>query len=247
VSRPRTERGRPIKTPTVLKRRSIRLKGYDYAQPGAYFVTICVRDRACLLGEVVDGDVVFSHIGEIAHETWADVPGHFPNVSIDTFVVMPNHVHGIISIDDDPCRGGVTPPLHDELHIVRPTVTPPLREEPHIARPTATPPLHEELHIVRPTVTPPLHEELHIARPTATPSLREEPHIVRPTLGQIVAYYKYRGTKRINALQGTPGIPFWQRGYYEHVIRDDAELERVREYILYNPLNWATDEDHPNR
>jgi hypothetical protein len=130
---------------------------------------------------------------------------------------------------------------------VRPTVTPPLGEEPHIARPTATPPLHEELHVVRPTVTPPLGEEPHIARPTATPSLREEPHIVRPTLGQIVAYYKYRGTKRINALQGTPGIPFWQRGYYEHVIRDDAELERVREYILYNPLNWATDEDHPNR
>jgi putative transposase len=85
-------------------------------------VTIWVWDWECVLGEVVDRRVVLSEAGETARDGWADIPPHFPNVSIDTFVVMPNHVHGSVCIEDDPCRGGVTPPLHEEPHIVRPTL-----------------------------------------------------------------------------------------------------------------------------
>src|SRR5713226_4540892 len=78
--------------------RSIRLEGYDYTQAGAYFVTIVTRDRACLFGDVVDADMRLNRYGEIARTDWQAIPKHFPDVALDIFLVMPNHVHGIISI-----------------------------------------------------------------------------------------------------------------------------------------------------
>jgi REP element-mobilizing transposase RayT len=168
----------------VRGRRSIRLKGYDYSQPGAYFVTLCVRKGECTLGDVSNGEVVLSDLGQIAHGFWARVPTHFPNVSIDTFVVMPNHVHAIVVIHDpDRGEGGG-----------RDAVTSPLR---------------------------------------------------RPTLGQIVAYYKYQTTKQINQIRDTPGMPFWQRNYYEHIVRNDRALTAIRIYIAQNPHRWELDRDHP--
>jgi REP element-mobilizing transposase RayT len=79
-------------------RRSIRLKGYDYSQAGAYFVTVCTQDRACLFGDVVDGAMRLNEVGQIVGACWRMIPGHFPNTELDGFVVMPNHVHGIIVI-----------------------------------------------------------------------------------------------------------------------------------------------------
>jgi hypothetical protein len=85
--------------------------------------------------------VVLSEGGRIGHHGWAGVRGRLPNVCADTFMVMRNHVHRIIPIDDDPCGRG-HPALREEPHIVRPSgVTPPLRQEPHIVGPTVTPPL----------------------------------------------------------------------------------------------------------
>ncbi len=83
-------------------RRSIRLKGYDYTQPGAYFVTICTHNREPLFGRVVDGEMVLNAFGEIVWACWGEIPDHFPHVELDAFVVMPNHVHGIIWIVDHP-------------------------------------------------------------------------------------------------------------------------------------------------
>jgi REP element-mobilizing transposase RayT len=83
-------------------RRSIRLKGYDYASPGAYFVTICVRGGECLLGEVVDGEMQLNERGRVVGYYWGRMPRHFPHVELDAWVVMPNHVHGIIVITDRP-------------------------------------------------------------------------------------------------------------------------------------------------
>jgi hypothetical protein len=109
--------------PEKHHRRSIHLKGYDYAQPGAYFVTVCVRERECVLGNTVNGKMVLSDFGQVAHDFWAQVPAHFPNASIDTFVVMPNHVHVVIIINDpngtDPvaasaCRGAVSVPAPED-------------------------------------------------------------------------------------------------------------------------------------
>ncbi len=82
--------------PSRHHRRSIRLRGYDYALPGAYFVTICAQGRACLFGEVVGGEMRLSQGGLMIWDVWEGLPGHYPGVALDAFVVMPNHVHGII-------------------------------------------------------------------------------------------------------------------------------------------------------
>lgn len=79
-------------------RRSIRLKGYDYTQAGAYFVTLVTHRRLCLFGEVVKEEMKLNVCGEIARVCWREIPAHFPNVILDTFVIMPNHLHGIILI-----------------------------------------------------------------------------------------------------------------------------------------------------
>jgi len=79
-------------------RRSIRLQGYDYSGEGLYFVTICVQDMKCLFGKVVDGEVILNDAGKIAKQCWLDIPTHFPHVTIHEFIIMPNHIHGILEI-----------------------------------------------------------------------------------------------------------------------------------------------------
>jgi len=73
----------------------------------------------------------------------------------------------------------------------------------------------------------------------------ETPPLRCPTLGQIIAYFKYQSTKRINALRDNPGCPVWQRNYYEHVIRNEDDLANIRQYIADNPLKWDLDENNP--
>jgi hypothetical protein len=91
--------------PSRHHRRSIRLRGYDYSQAGAYFVTICAQGRECLFGEVVDGEMRLNALGEIVHWTWGDLPNHVARIVLDEFVVMPNHIHGIIMIGDQSVVG----------------------------------------------------------------------------------------------------------------------------------------------
>jgi putative transposase len=88
-------------------RRSIRLKGYDYTEVGAYFVTICTQNRECLFGDIVDGEMRLGEAGRIVVDTWAALPQRFPSVEIDESVVMPNHFHGIIliAVEGAACRG----------------------------------------------------------------------------------------------------------------------------------------------
>lgn len=84
--------------PEQHHRRSIRLKGYDYSQEGAYFITICTYNRECLLADVHNGIVRLSRIGEIARQFWLEIPDHFDNIELDEFIIMPNHLHGILNI-----------------------------------------------------------------------------------------------------------------------------------------------------
>ena len=189
-------------------RRSIRLPGYDYASPGAYFVTVCVRGGKCLLGEVVDGAMRLNEFGQIAHDFWMQVPLHFLGVSIDAFTIMPNHLHAIIVIQvpsvvvGDAGEGEGTSPLQD--------------------RPDGA-------GVGRGGVAPPTAHS----------------RIAKPTLGQIVAYYKHQTTKRINQCRDMPGVAFWQRNYWEHIIRNERSLNRIHEYIENNPARWAEDQLHP--
>ncbi|MBN1659994.1 MAG: transposase [Anaerolineae bacterium] len=166
---------------TKHRRRSIRLPGYDYTQPGAYFVTINTCGHELLFGEVADSEVKLNAYGEIAWEEWFRGGELRANVELDAFVVMPNHVHGVIVI----------------THAVGAT------------------------RRVAPTERP------------AGPSVG--------SIGAIIAQYKSIVTKRINALRQTPGVPVWQRNYYEHVIRNEDSLQRVREYVANNPARWEED------
>jgi putative transposase len=172
--------------PAKHHHRSLRLKDYDYAQAGAYFVTIVTRDRACLFGDVVDADMRLNRYGEIARTDWQAIPKHFPDVALDIFLVMPNHVHGIISIN-----GGAR-------------------------------------HAV----------------PLPSPFER----FGKPVSGSIptiVRSFKSIVTKDINELRHTPGASIWQRNYFEHVIRDEESLNRIRQYILDNPARWEFDRENP--
>jgi putative transposase len=183
--------------PEKHHRRSIRLKGHDYSQPGAYFVTICTRDQACLFGHVVNGEMRLNDAGEIAQRCWEEIPRHFPLVELDAFVVMPNHVHGIIVIQG---RGEASVPLHVSKE-----------------------------------------------RPGSDASpLRQRPNGTQPgSLSAIVQNFKSISTRKMNAARSTPGTPVWQRGFYEHVVRDEEELRAIREYVLGNPARWDEDENNP--
>lgn len=86
--------------PAIQDRRSIRLERYDYSSAGAYFVTICTQNRECLFGEVVDGAMQLNDAGKVAEQCWQEIPSHFPHAELDEFVIMPNHVHGILVIGE---------------------------------------------------------------------------------------------------------------------------------------------------
>jgi putative transposase len=167
-------------------RQPLRLRDYDYSQPGAYFVTTCARSGLPLFGVVDGSDVRLTAQGQIVAETWRALPEHFPSVQLDESVTMPNHFHGVVLIEN---VGGAGEP-----------------------------------------------------RPYSGKTLQRSPN-----LGAVVGYFKYESTKRINHVGGTPGTPVWQRGYYEHVVRDEASLQRVRQYILANPQRWSLDCENPAR
>jgi REP-associated tyrosine transposase len=188
--------------PDKHHRRSVRLNGYDYAQPGAYFITVCTRDHACLFGHVVNGEMHLNDAGEIAQRCWEDIPRHFPHAALDTMVIMPNHVHGIIAITDTPhsCKGEASVPPDTS------------------GDPSGT---------------------------HASP-LRQRPIGTQPgSLSAVVQNFKSISTRKINAARGAPGTPVWQRNYYEHIVRNEAELTAIRDYIMANPLRWDDDENNP--
>jgi putative transposase len=178
----------------VHRRKQIRLKEYDYSQPGVYYVTMCTKDRVHFFGEVVDGRMNENDLAAIAQSCWNELPEQYPIVQLDQFVIMPNHVHGIIILMDD--MVGATSRRPDMGADSR------LR------------------NIGRSTVG---------SRHDST--LQRETN----TLGDIVGSFKSAVTRRINELSGTPGARVWQRGYYDHIIRDDKSLNRIRNYIATNP------------
>ncbi len=184
--------------PDKHHRRSIRLKGQDYAEPGTYFVTVCTHERACLFGHVVNGEMHLNDAGEIARRCWEDIPHHFPLVELDVFVIMPNHVHGIIVIR---CKGEASDFDGSSNTQIRVADASPLRPRPNGTEPGSLP--------------------------------------------AIVQNFKSVSTRKINVARGAPGSPVWLRNYYEHIVRNEAELMAIRDYIVGNPSRWDDDEHNP--
>jgi len=201
-------------------RRSIRLKGYDYRQAGAYFVTLVTQNRACLFGEVVDGEMRLNEYGQIAWEEWfrsAEIRREI-RLYPDEFVVMPNHIHGIVWIAE-PHVGATGPsPL------------------PNHSSPNQPSPL--------PNHSSP-NQSSSLPNGLLLPSSRPRGP-ARRSLSSFIGGYKSAVTKRINEHRGAPGAPVWQRNYYEHIIRNEDDFEAIRHYILTNPLHWHQDHENPH-
>jgi putative transposase len=195
----------PENTPSghLHHRRSIRLQGYDYAQAGAYYVTIVTQGRELLFGEVADGEMRLNEYGRIVRHAWFDLPRHYSHLELGTFCIMPNHAHGIIILYEDG-RGGSL-----------------LGKEP------------SQTQAVAGKVFPAINQETR-------PDGRK-----RHPLSEIVRAFKSFSAKRINVLRKTPGIPVWQRNYYEHIIRNEAEHNRIHLYIQSNPAAWMNDHENP--
>ncbi len=176
-------------------RRSIRLKDFNYAQPGAYFITICTKNRENLLGSIKEGQMIKNDIGLAIQTAWEDLPKRFPETALDAFMVMPNHIHGIIIVGAQ----FIAPDLMSS----------------HFSQPMTN----------------------------ATPTITKGVINHAPTLGKIIRTFKAVSSYLIRQ-KHYPGFG-WQRNYYEHVIRDDKSLNRVREYIVANPLRWELDRENP--
>ena len=203
-------------------RRSIRLKGYDYSQAGAYFVTICAQGRQCLFGAIVDGVMRPNDAGRMVERWWLELNHKYPTVETDEHSVMPNHFHGVILIYGQPDAPG----------------------QPHE---WGQPDAPGQPHRVAPTAADDDVGAALRGRPVpATP-----PAIVTaPTLGDIMDWFKTMTTNEyIRGVKTLGWPPFdrrvWQRNYYEHIIRSEAELDRIRAYIANNPLKWALDMENP--
>ena len=164
-----------------------RLRGYDYSQPGFYFVTICTRDKECLFGVVEQESMNLNAFGEIVRECWKGIPQHCAGIENEVFVVMPNHVHGIIVITE---------------------------------------------------------RTLTADRNGRSGS---KPDPTRHSLSEIVRGFKTYSARAINERRRSQGIPVWQRGFYEHVIRDDREYRRIGEYITHNAAKWEMDVMNPRQ
>jgi putative transposase len=165
--------------PNNHRRRSIRLKGYDYTQPGAYFITICAHQRAQIFGEIVDGEMRLNRWGEIARTEWFKTAALRPNVEMheEEFVVMPNHVHGIIWLVENVGALRRNAPFENEISSKQKA------------------------------------------------EQRSAPTVKAGSLGVIIRAYKSAVTYAINKLENSRGAVVWQRNYYEHVIRNEGELE----------------------
>jgi REP-associated tyrosine transposase len=212
-------------------RRSMRLKGYDYAQAGAYFVTICTYDRACLFGDIVDGTMQLNDAGQMVQEGWPAIAGQYSGIAIDAFVVMPNHIHGIIMIAAPGTTGPTTTPVGAQFMAPNPV--------PHSTTYSGPP---DPPGMVD-TITTPVGAQFIAPNPVPHSNMMGAMNRA-PTVGEIVRAYKARVTVTINQRRGTRGVPVWQRNFYDHIIRDDEALDRIRQYIVDNPAQWAHDPEN---
>jgi len=161
-----------------MERKLNRLKDYDYSQAGAYFVTICTYDKICYFGDIENEIMQLNEYGEIAANAWKEILNHYNDIGLDEFIIMPNHVHGIIFLFDN------------DLVTEQCSVT-----------------------------TGPINKFRY------------------GKLSKIVKSFKEAVTKQIrNAFNDTNFG--WQRSFYDHIIRDEKGLDKIREYVHYNPLKW---------
>ncbi|MGQ9490353.1 MAG: transposase, partial [Anaerolineae bacterium] len=250
-----TKRGGTLMPPYPSRghRRSIRLPGYDYTQPGAYFVTFCTYQAEELFGQVVNGVMVLNAYGEIAQREWLASAAIRREIALDAFVIMPNHGHAVVWILPDDAQGGMpfgrTPSGRTPFGWT-PFGWTPFGRTPFGRTPFGRTPSAPTVDLTgrtpsgwtpfgrtpsAPTVDP--TGRTPSGRTPSAPTVQRSPK----SLGALMAGYKSAVTRQINILRNTPGLPVWQRNYYEHIIRTERALNAIRQYILDNPARWHLD------
>ncbi len=188
-----------------FRRQSLRMRGYDYTQKGAYFVTICIKNRECLLGEITDGKSRLNLFGKIVQYHWQKIPVHFHHVKLDEFVFMPNHMHGILLFVDE---GGKKNDNAASMHFNQ---------------------------------TPLKLEENTSGNASTLPDKPPPCGTLPGSLSAVIQNFSSITTRKINRIRKTPGTGFWQRNYWDRIIRNETELNRCRKYIIENPSKWSLD------
>jgi len=193
--------------PDIHKRQSIRLKGYDYSQSGLYFITICCYQRECLFGNIINSQIILNNFGQLIKEEWLKSAEIRKEIEFDDFVIMPNHFHGIVIINQEINSDFMKNDVDFQDNNVGANGRSPL-------------------------------QQIQSSRPKIS---------MKPkSISSLIAGFKSATTKKINIIRNTPQNPVWQRNYYDHIIRNDESLARIREYVQNNPLSWENDQLHHN-
>ena len=209
--------------PNKHHRRSIRLAGYDYAQAGLYFNTICIQKRKCLLANIIGESLVLNEAGKMVEMEWLALGERFPAIRLHEYIVMPNHFHGIIEIVGSPLVG-------DHRNE---------KGQPQGIAPTSAPGIGQPQGIA-PTPTS--------AQKTVGEIMGAFKSI---TTGKYIEGVKKHKCVCINNKTCTCSgwkifdKKLWQRNYWEHIIRNEESYQRISQYILKNPAKWVEDQLHP--
>ena len=205
--------------PKIHRRRSLRLKGYDYTHVGAYFVTIVTQGRLCLFGEIVGKEMRLNEAGEMVCGFWEALPQRFPAIEMDMFVVMPNHLHGIVVIKNR-ATTRVAPTNQNPDRGVENAPTVPNRATTRVA-PT---------EIMDGGVDSPVTDQFALG----------------DVIGAYKSLTTVEYTRGVKQMKWSPfHRRLWHRNYYEHVVRHDESLRQLQQYILDNPAQWAFDKENP--
>ena len=205
------------------RRRPLRLAGYEYSGAGMYFVTICTDGKVNLFGEILGGEMKVNVAGEAVLDAWNAIPERFAAVQLDSFVVMPNHFHGVIFI----LRSGVGVGNRaaDSVNA---------KDNSKDSDEGAALRLRSGLT----SGAGAKHNSKDSVEGAASSA---------PTLGKIMRAFKSISAIRINEILGRKGQAVWQRNYFERIVRRGKDLEKIWQYISENPQRWGEDEENPER
>jgi len=211
---------------------STRLQHWDYRWDATYFITICTKNREFFFGEIHDNIMQLTPVGAIADVLWHEIKNHAKNVELDAFIVMPNHIHGILILNGNHCENpddtnGVTNDdiTNDSINDINNDIN--NVETGHALS------LHALSLRSTPRSTPPSTNKT-----AKTIGQQRFQNIGKNSVSSIIGSYKSAVTKHANRL----GMDFeWQSRFHDHIIRDNREYNRIQQYIINNPLNWKED------
>jgi REP element-mobilizing transposase RayT len=233
--------------PNIHHRRSIRLKGYDYSRNGAYFVTICTQNREQIFGKIIDGKMILNDAGQIAHYELAKTSEIRKNFQMDCWMVMPNHIHAIVVIDNPIDIAIVGAYCHTPDCVSPDCNVPGISNQPNRAY-CNTPECNEYDRNTsgynepnNPNQPNRAYGDHGVRAYGNTPQQTRILQSPSNNLGSMVRGYKSTVAKQINQFRNTPGFPIWQRNYHEHIIRHDLAYEKIYNYIIDNTERWEED------